>query len=250
MFRVSIVLLAAGLCAVQSFAQQDVDAGRYMGREIARTMSYHGAGWLIRSDRNDEENTVLAFKELQLKKGMTVCDLGCGNGYYALQMAKAVGEDGKVLAVDIQREMLKLLDLRAKEQSIGNVKPILGKIDNPNLPKDEVDLVLLVDVYHEFSHPVEMLGHIRRSLSKTGVVALLEYRTEDVTVPIKRLHKMPKKQIMREYGANGLKLVREFNGLPWQHMMFFARDDSPLKEIQPKQWAREAGTSGEPANRE
>jgi len=149
-------------------------------------------------------------------------------------MARVVGESGRVLAIDIQPEMLQKLKYRALQEEIGNVEPILGAVDDPKLPAREVDLVMMVDVYHEFSHPESMLWSIRRSLKPTGVVALLEYREEDPRVPIKPRHKMSKPQIMKEYAANGFKLVREYNELPWQHLMFFARDDSPLEAIKPE----------------
>lgn len=196
-------------------------------------MSHLGASWLIRPDRDDEENVTDSYKQLKLAPGMTVCDMGCGNGFWTLPMAKDVGPDGKVLGVDIQPEMLDKLRSRAGKEKIQNIEPVLGKVDDPNLPAGKVDLLLMVDVYHEFSHPESMLWGIRRSLSPTGVVALLEYREEDPKVPIKPLHKMSKAQIMKEYQANGFKLVREYNKLPWQHLMFFARDDSPLEEITP-----------------
>lgn len=152
-------------------------------------------------------------------------------------MAKAVGENGRVLAVDIQPEMLNQLRARFMKQRIANIEPIIGRVDDPKLPAGEIDLVLMVDVYHEFSHPESMLWHIYRSLKPNGVIALLEYRAEDPSVPIKPLHKMSKTQIMKEYQQNGFKLVRETNELPWQHLMFFARDDSPLPEIVPKDTA-------------
>ena len=206
----------------------------YKDRVVAKPMSHLGASWLIRSNRDQEENASDSFVQLKLKDGMTVCDLGCGNGYWTIPMAKKVGATGKVLAVDIQQEMLQKLDVRAAKEKIQNIQPVLGDIDDPNLPMNEVDLLLMVDVYHEFSHPESMLWSIRRSLTDTGVVALLEYREEDRKVPIKPLHKMSKQQIMKEYKANGFKLVREYNELPWQHLMFFARDDSSLAEIQPE----------------
>ena len=188
-------------------------------------MSYHGAPWLIRDEREREERCSLMLTNLGVKPGMTVCDMGCGNGFYALQMAKMVGKNGTVLAVDIQLEMLKLLRDRMHEKGIENVTPILGSLHNPYLPKGQVDLILLVDVYHEFSHPEHMLQAMRRSLAPGGQIVLLEYREEDPKVPIKPLHKMSKKQIMKELPANGFKLVKEFDKLPWQHMMFFTRDD-------------------------
>lgn len=231
----------------------------YMGRIVAQPMSHLGASWLIRPERNDEENALEALSELDIKPGMTVVDLGCGNGYWTLPMARecarptpprdatavedstsnhdaaeAESLDGQVLAVDIQPQMLQKLRQNMLRAGIENVQPILGKVDDPRLPAGQVDLVLLVDVYHEFSHPQSMLWAIRRSLKPNGVIALLEYRAEDPDVPIKPLHKMPKNQIMKEYAASNLKLVREYNDLPWQHLMFFARDDSPLPEIEPK----------------
>lgn len=196
-------------------------------------MSHRGADWLVRPNREEEERASESFQRLELKLGMSVCDLGCGNGYWTLPMAKEVGESGAVYAVDIQREMLQMLVTRAAKAGLNNVKPILGRVNDPMLPAETLDLVLMVDVYHEFSHPESMLWSIRRSLKPEGVVALLEYREEDPRVPIKPLHKMSKAQIMKEYGKNGFKLVREHNELPWQHLMFFARDDSPLKEIDP-----------------
>lgn len=197
----------------------------YMGRTIARTMHFTGAEWLIRDEREREERCSLLLENLGIKPGMTVCDMGCGNGFYSLQMAKRVGDQGTVLAVDIQPEMLELLRQRYRAAEVTNVEPILGLQHDPKLPDNSVDLVLMVDVYHEFSYPERMLRAIRKSLSPTGVIALAEYRAEDPTVPIKPLHKMSKAQIMKEYQANGFKLVREFKGLPWQHLMFFARDD-------------------------
>ncbi|MGI9470725.1 MAG: class I SAM-dependent methyltransferase [Rubripirellula sp.] len=205
----------------------------YLGRVLAKPMSHLGASWLIRPERDEEERASESFKQLKLSEGMTVCDLGCGNGYWTLPMARDVGDEGKVLAVDIQREMLQKLRVRSARLKLNNIQPVLGKVDDPNLPTGVVDLLLMVDVYHEFSHPESMLWGIRRSLKPEGVVALLEYREEDPEVPIKPLHKMSKTQIMKEYSANGFKLVREYNALPWQHLMFFARDDSPLPEIEP-----------------
>lgn len=205
----------------------------YLGRIVAQPMSHLGASWLIRPERDEEESTSETFQQLNLTEGMTVCDLGCGNGYWTVPMARAVGRDGRVLAVDIQREMLQKLREQMGRLKINHVEPVLGRIDDPKLPAGEVDLLLMVDVYHEFSHPESMLWGIRQSLRPTGVVALLEYREEDPAVPIKPLHKMSKSQIMKEYERNGFKLVREYNKLPWQHLMFFARDDSPIEEIEP-----------------
>ena len=198
----------------------------YMGRRVARTMHFNGAEWLIRDEREREERCSLMLANLGVKPGMTVCDMGCGNGFYTLQMARQAGAKGRVLAVDIQGEMLVLLRERMEKEGLENVSPILGSLYNPRLPSGVVDLILLVDVYHEFSHPELMLRAMRESLAPGGLIVLVEYREEDPDVPIKPLHKMSKKQVMKELTANGFKLVKEFDKLPWQHMMFFGRDES------------------------
>jgi ubiquinone/menaquinone biosynthesis C-methylase UbiE len=209
----------------------------YMGREIAQTMHWQGAEWLIRDSREREERCSLLLTNLGLKPGMTVCDMGCGNGYYSLKIAKLIGERGKVYAVDVQPEMLKFLLERAKEEQVENVVTIQGKFHDPQLPPDSQDLILVVDVYHEFSHPEQMLAGMRNALKADGLIALAEYRAEDPEVPIKALHKMTKKQIVKEYQANGLYLVKEFDRLPWQHLMFFGKDAS--KQIEPNlDWAK------------
>ena len=198
----------------------------YLSRKIADTMHHTGAPWLTRDNREEEERCSLMLANLGVKSGMTVCDMGCGNGYYALQLAKLVGPAGRVLAVDVQPEMLKLLQERAHQAGITNVEPIQGQLHDPRLPPGKVDLILLVDVYHEFSHPQLMLESMRRALAPHGVVVLVEYREEDPQVPIKPLHKMSKQQALKELQANGFQLTKEFDGLPWQHMLFFGRDEA------------------------
>ena len=235
-FRIilSLLLVLAGLGPGLGQAQQNAEAqgeqgvppppAFYQGRRIAQTMSFHGAPWLIRETRDGEENPRKLLKALDVKPGQTVCDLGCGNGFYTLQLAKLVGKHGRVLAVDIQPEMLALLKQRAEKAGLHNIEPILGTQVAPNLPKSEVDLILLVDVYHEFSYPEQMLRAMRESLKPNGRIALAEFRREDPTVPIKLLHKMSKQQILKEFLPNGLKLVGEYDQLPWQHLMFFGPD--------------------------
>ena len=196
----------------------------YMGRRVAMTMHYTGADWLIRDEREREERCSLLLANLGLKPGMSVCDMGCGNGFHTLQMAEWVGENGSVAGVDIQPEMLELLRSRCEKAGAENVIPILGSVHNPRLPANSFDLVLMVDVYHEFSHPEQMLASLRRSLKPDGVIALVEFRAEDDEVPIRPLHKMSKEQIMKEFPANGFKLVKSFDELPWQHLMFFGVD--------------------------
>lgn len=211
----------------------------YLGRPIAQTMHYLGAPWLVRESRDREEEPAKLLALLDILPGQTVCDLGCGNGFYSLRLAKLVGPAGRVLAVDIQPEMLRMLEERAESRGVPNVETILGAVDDPRLPPGALDLVLLVDVYHEFSHPPEMLAAIRRSLAPEGRVALVEFRAEDPDVPIKPLHKMTQRQCVKEFEANGLKLVGQHDTLPWQHVLFFARDDSPLVEAPLKPWAPE-----------
>jgi cyclopropane fatty-acyl-phospholipid synthase-like methyltransferase len=195
----------------------------YQGREIATTMHYSGAPWLIRDNREQQERCSLLLTNLGIKVGMTVCDMGCGNGFYTLKLARMVGPRGRVLAVDVQPEMLDLLRRRAADAKLGNIEPILGQPHDPHLPKGAVDMILLVDVYHEFSHPEHMLRALREALAPHGVVALVEFRAEDPKVPIQPLHKMSKEQILKEFPPNGFQLRREFAGLPWQHLLFFSK---------------------------
>jgi ubiquinone/menaquinone biosynthesis C-methylase UbiE len=193
---------------------------KYMGRRIALPMSYHGIPWLNRPERIQEENPQEMLEQLDVKPGMTVCDMGCGDGYYTIELAKKVGPSGKVIAVDIQPEMLQELSRRCQRSDLKNVEMILGEPHNPKLPVGKIDLILMVDVYHEFSNPVEMLDAMRKSLSPKGRIALVEFRGEDPQVPIKPEHKMTKKQILKEYEANSMRLVGQYDRLPWQHLMF------------------------------
>jgi ubiquinone/menaquinone biosynthesis C-methylase UbiE len=194
----------------------------YMGRRIAPTMSHEAAGWLVRSEREAEESSARMLKELKLRSGDVACDLGSGNGFHSVQMAKTVAPSGRVIAVDIQPQMLKLLAERARAAGVTNVKTLLGTATDPRLPAKTCDLILLSDVYHELDDPAAMLDHLERALRPRGVIALLEFRAEDPKVPIKPEHKMSRKQILLELGANGFELVRSFDELPWQHLMFFA----------------------------
>jgi ubiquinone/menaquinone biosynthesis C-methylase UbiE len=197
----------------------------YKGRTIAQTMHYLGADWLTRESREREEDCTSMLGALGVKPGMVICDMGCGNGFYTLKLAEMVGEDGIVYAVDIQQEMLRLLEARAEKTDVKNIQPILGSLIDPRLPEGKLDLILCVDVYHEFSHPEHMLAAMRKSLKKDGRLVLVEFRQEDPKVPIKELHKMSKKQVLKELQPNGFKLVEQFNKLPWQHMMFFERKE-------------------------
>ena len=187
-------------------------------------------------ERIQEENPEEMLAQLGIQPGMAVCDMGCGDGYYTIELAKRVGPAGKVYAVDIQPEMLQELSRRCEQNNLKNVDMILGLPHDPKLPgpskqpsdpketEGTLDLILMVDVYHEFSNPVEMLSAMRRSLKKDGVIALVEFRGEDPQVPIKAEHKMTKKQILKEYEANGFRLVKQYDRLPWQHLMFLGPD--------------------------
>lgn len=197
----------------------------YMGRTIAQTMHYTGAAWLVRTKRDREEAALLMREKLELKPGMVVCDLGCGNGYHTFPMAKAVAPTGKVYGVEIQEPYLKMLEEGAKKEGVTNFVPVLGELHDPKLPDNTFDLILLVDVYHEFSHPVQMLAAMRNALKPDGVLVFIEFRAEDDEVPIKPEHKMTKAQVNKELTANGYKLVKEFDGLPWQHMLWFGKSE-------------------------
>lgn len=194
----------------------------YMGRDIAQVMGHRGAGWLERSGRKAEERTDLLLKALDLEKEDVVADIGAGSGYFTLRLSKLVPE-GKVLAVDIQPEMLDMIHKKMKDNSLDNVETILGKIDNPSLPEASVDLVLMVDAYHEFSHPREMMEGIVASLAPGGRVVLAEYREEDPDVMIKPRHKMSEDQVVKEMEAVGLSLIVNKDVLPQQHLLFFGK---------------------------
>ncbi len=202
-------------------------ATHYLGREIAQTMHYTGAPWLVRESRQREEDCRLLLEALEIKKGQRICDLGCGNGFYTLELARRVGPDGIIYAVDIQPEMLRMLSRHAADEGLTNIKPILGTFIDPRLPKGKVDLILCVDVYHEFSHPEQMLACMRESLAEGGQLVLAEFRAEDPAVPIKPLHKMSKEQIRKELDPAGFRVAREFDRLPWQHLVFFEAKDRP-----------------------
>ena len=194
----------------------------YMGREISRVMGHLGAGWLERSSREREERTDLLVDNLPLEEDDVVADVGAGTGYFSFRIAPSVPR-GEVLAVDIQPEMLAIIRERAEEEGIDNVRGIRGTVTDPNLPEAGVDLALIVDAYHEFSHPREMALALRRALRPGGRLILVEYRAEDPSVPIKRLHKMSEAQVRRELEATGFEFVRNGDFLPQQHFLVFRR---------------------------
>lgn len=196
-----------------------------MGREIAQVMGHRAAGWLERPEREAQEKPALLLDNLDLAKDDVVADIGAGSGYFTFRLAERVPQ-GRVLAVDIQREMLRLIARGSRERGLENIEPVLGAIDDPKLPEGEVDLVLMVDAYHEFSHPREMMTAIVDSLAEGGRVALVEYRGEDPEVNIKPLHKMTQAQAKKEMAAVGLEHVETIDVLPTQHLMIFRRADA------------------------
>ncbi|MGL4460864.1 MAG: class I SAM-dependent methyltransferase [Planctomycetia bacterium] len=195
----------------------------FMDREIAHVMGHLGAGWLERPEREREEQPTKLLDVMKLKPGMVVADIGAGSGYFTFRMAERVAPDGKVLAVDIQPEMLQILRDRKKELNAETVEPLLGTITDPNLPEGEVDVVLMVDVYHEFSHPWEMTRAMVKGLKPGGRIVFVEYRLEDPAVPIKLVHKMREKQVVREMSVHGLRWVGTVGVLPRQHIVIFEK---------------------------
>ena len=195
----------------------------YMGREIAHVMGHLGAGWLERSSREIEERPQTLIRALKLKAGDKVADIGVGTGYFARRISRIIGPKGTVYGVDIQQEMLDLLGRNLKNAGIKNVEGVLGTISNPNLPANTIDLVLMVDVYHEFSHPYEMMQNICNALKTGGRVAFVEYRMEDPKVPIKLLHKMSQLQVLKEASPHPLEWVETISVLPRQHIIIFKK---------------------------
>mgnify|MGYP001823451869 FL=1 len=197
----------------------------YQGREISHVMGHRGAAWLERSSREREERTDLLIDALPLESDHVVADVGAGTGYFSFPMAERV-PDGRVLAVDIQPEMLAIIEERRDSLGVANVETVLGRIDDPALPAGEVDLILIVDAWHEFSHPHEMGLGMVESLRPGGKLVLIEYRMEDPSVPIKRLHKMSEAQARKEMSGLGLRWVRTESFLPQQHFMVFEKPAS------------------------
>ena len=200
----------------------------YMGREIAQVMSFHGAPWLERPERVEEERLSALVKLLKLKPGMTVADVGAGSGVITILMAHEVGAEGKVKAIDIQKEMLDLLGEKLSRIGVKNIDLVLGTEKSPKLEPETVDLALMVDVYHEFKFPFEMMEELAKTLKPGGRIAFVEYRREDPNVPIKLVHKMSEAQVKKEiqqpeFGLTWKETLRE---LPRQHVIVF---EKPLK---------------------
>jgi FkbM family methyltransferase len=194
----------------------------YMGRQIAYVMSHWGIDWLERPERQFEENSALLLKNLNLRSGMHVADIGAGSGYYTSLMSKRIG-NGKVYAVDVEPQMILFLNERIKEEKLSNVVTVLGSETSVRLPASSLDMMLLVDVYHEFSFPYEMGQSMYNALKPDGRLVLVEFRSEDESVPIKTIHKMSVAQSVKELKAVGFKLEKNISNLPWQHCMVFVK---------------------------
>jgi len=194
----------------------------YMGREIAYVMGFQAIGWLERSEREKEENVSKLIKNMSIESNDVVADIGAGSGYHAFRMASLV-PNGLIYAVDIQTEMLMAIENKKTFTEISNIETILGTEKSVQLPKNSVDKILMVDVYHEFSFPVEMISSMKNALKSNGELFLIEYRAEDPLVPIKKIHKMSEKQAVKEMEAAGFKLRKNIENLPWQHCMVFVK---------------------------
>ena len=209
---------------VYSYGKKSSDGtGKYyMGREIARIMGAAGSDWLDRSSRQREENSALAVSKMPLTKESRVADIGAGTGYYSFMIAAKVPA-GKVYSVEIQDELIDMLKQRINEKGVRNIEVVKGSVKDCNLPANSIDMAVMVDVYHELSYPVEVLGKIRNSLAKDGKLVLLEYKGEDPAVAIKEHHKMTVAQVQKEMKANGFELQSHGDFLPIQHLLVFVK---------------------------
>lgn len=195
----------------------------YMGREIAQVMGHTAADWLDRPEREAEEAPTKLLDALQIKPGSVAADIGAGTGYFSFRLAQLVGPRGSVFATDIQPEMLAIIRQRMQQRQVKNIKPVLGTVTDPGLPPHSTDLILLVDVYHEFDHPYEMTTGMVRALKPGGRLVFVEYRLEDPNVPIKLVHKMSEVQVRKEMAPHLLRWVQTLNVLPRQHIIIFQK---------------------------
>ena len=194
----------------------------YMGRQIAQVMSHYGIGWLEREEREQEENTTQLLKNLAVQPGNVIADIGAGSGYHSTLLSKMVG-NGKVYAVDVEPEMIAYLNDRIKREGKKNIIPVLGTEKKISLPANSMDMMLLVDVYHEFSFPYEMALSMLEALKPGGKLVLVEFRAEDPNVPIKAIHKMSQQQAVKEFKAAGFSFEKNISNLPWQHCLIFRK---------------------------
>ena len=198
----------------------------YMGREIAYVMGYEGIDWLERSEREEEENVSKLIKNMRIKSNEVIADIGAGSGYHTFKIA-SLTKNGFVYAIDIQPEMLMVIEETKESGKIKNIETILGTEKSILLPSNSVDKILMVDVYHEFNFPAEIIISIKKALKPNGELFLIEYRSEDSSVPIKKIHKMSEKQAVKEMEAAGFKLKKNISNLPWQHCMVFVKNNKP-----------------------
>jgi SAM-dependent methyltransferase len=217
----AFVLLALALAHVVAAQQRGTHP--ISGRRFAGVMGYQGADWLDREERDIEEAPDRALDALDLQPGSTVADIGAGSGYMSVRLARRVGETGRVYAEDIQPQMIDLLKQRLQREKVANVIPVLGTYDDPKLPPAAIDLMLLVDVYHEFSDPVKMLAGMRAALKSGGRLVLLEYRKEDPSIPLLLEHKMTVAEAKMEVEAAGFTLTKVDERLPRQHILIFTK---------------------------
>ena len=233
-FSILIIFISCFLTSNESIAQADSFDTKYtykrgdfngigkwyMGREIAYVMGFQGINWLERSEREIEEDVSTLIKNMKIKTNEIIADIGAGSGFHVFKMAP-LAKNGLVYAVDIQPEMLEAIELKKRSKKVSNVETVLGSKKSINLPKNSLDKILLVDVYHEFSYPAEMVESIKNALKPNGQLFLIEYRGEDSSVPIKKIHKMTEKQSIAEMEVAGFKLIENIDNLPWQHCMIF-----------------------------
>jgi SAM-dependent methyltransferase len=233
-----LILTTIALAAAMSLVAAETNASRYefravhdrdgigkfyMGREIAHVMGHQAADWLERPEREQEERTSLLVAALKFKPGEQVADIGAGTGYLTRRIAQLVTPGGGVFAVEIQPEMLTLLTNKARAAGITNVVPVLGTTTDPKLPPRSLDTIIMVDVYHEFDHPHEMVEAMCRALKPGGRMVFVEFRGEDENVPIKRVHKMTEAQVKKEMTPHPLVWKETIRTLPWQHAIVFTR---------------------------
>ena len=220
------LLNAATLMAQERYTVKSGDPNGinkwYMGRQIAHVMSHFGIEWLERKEREMEENTSQLLKNLAVQPGTAIADIGAGSGYHSTLLSKMVGT-GKVYAVDVEPEMIAYLKNRIKLEGYKNIIPVLSTEQKVSLPANSIDIMLLVDVYHEFSFPYEMTLSMLEALKPSGKLVLVEFRAEDPNVPIKTLHKMSERQAVKEFKASGFLFEKNIGNLPWQHCLIFRK---------------------------
>jgi ubiquinone/menaquinone biosynthesis C-methylase UbiE len=234
----TLIVIALITPVLTSYAQDDASVNHYtykegdpngigkwyMGREIAYVMGFQGISWLERSEREAEEKTSKLIDNKKISSNDIIADIGAGSGYHVFKMA-ILAKEGQVFAVDIQKEMLAAIATNPAYKTNKNIKTVLGGEKSVNLPENSVDKVLMVDVYHEFNYPYEMIMSIKNALKKDGEIYLIEYRGEDASIPIKKVHKMTETQAIKEMKAAGFKLKENIDNLPWQHCMIFVKTD-------------------------